>query len=343
MTGVCQKQRQVGKYRLLSQDGSVSDAWKPTLAAVDLRSMSLTTEEGFVASRIDGRTTLDELTLLTGFDVSRVKAIVARLIEEGAVLAPATPFSPIPSPQEDGEEPLVEEPASSSSHLKLYREVFHELSPDARVHAASIEQGVALSALCFDPLPGVIQAVLSNPQSGPEQLRLIAAHHQNSAGLEWLVQRPEVMRDAHVQRLLWRNPQLNEGQLRRLIQHKRLLEVWKLAVSREATAQTRAGTAKVLRTRFGSASAEEKVELIITTEGRALAGLAGIPVDGKTTALLCSRTYSSLFLVQNLANWPTAPPALIAHLLKQAIVARQPQLRAALSRHPNAPASAKRS
>jgi hypothetical protein len=199
-----------------------------------------------------------------------------------------------------------------------------------------------LSALCFDPLPSVVRAIVQNPNGGPEQARLIAAHHRTSAGLEWLVQRADLMRDAQVQRFLWRNPQLNEGQLRRLVAHKRLLELWKLTVSREATTQTRSGTAKLLRARFATAASEEKIELIFTTEGRSLAGLSGIPIDGKTTALLCGRTYSSQLLVQNIAHWSAAPPALIVHLLKQPMVMRQPQLRTALGRHPNAPAAVKR-
>ena len=74
----------------------------------------------------------------------------------------------------------------------------------------------------------------------------------------------------------------------------------------------------------------------------ALASLVGLPVDGKTAALLCGRTYSSVLLLQNLARWSAAPPQLIAHLLRQEAVRRQPVLRAQLQRHPNAPAEARR-
>ena len=170
---------------------------------------------------------------------------------------------------------------------------------------------------------------------------MIAAHHQNSAGLEWLINRPEYVRDAQVQRLLFRNPQLNEGQLRRLTQTKRLRELWKLSVSREATAQTRAATVRLLRTRFPAASAEERVELIFITEGRALASLTGMTLEGKTVALLCSRPYTSVMLIQSLARWAATPPPLILHLLKQPLVSRQPQLKTLLKQHPNAPANAK--
>jgi hypothetical protein len=47
-------------------------------------------------------------------------------------------------------------------------------------------------------------------------------------------------------------------------------------------------------------------------------------------------------LIQNIARWSAAPPALIAHLLKQEAVRRQPQLRLLLQRHPNAPADTRR-
>ncbi|EPX54996.1 hypothetical protein D187_009735 [Cystobacter fuscus DSM 2262] len=57
---------------------------------------------------------------------------------------------------------------------------------------------------------------------------------------------------------------------------------------------------------------------------------------------LCGRTYRSPMLIQNIARWSAAPPALIAHLLRQEAVRRQPQLRTLLTRHPNAPADAKR-
>jgi len=84
------------------------------------------------------------------------------------------------------------------------------------------------------------------------------------------------------------------------------------------------------------------VEVLVKTEGRCLASLAGLPVDGKTSALLCSRTYTSTLLVQNISRWAACPPALIAHLMKLELVRRSPQLKLALQRHPNAPAEPRR-
>ncbi len=327
-----------------------ADAWKPKLAAgVQLHSLSLSAAEGFAVSRIDGNTTEHELALLTGLSDAAVGALLARLESEGVIEArpgaagvvePEAPAdAPADAPAEA--EPRDDEPLTPSL-LKLYRERFHGLAEGERVKAAGLANGADLSALCFDPLPAVIRAVLENPQTGAEQARLIAAHHATSTGLDLLLARGDLARDAEVQRRVWRNPQLTEGQVRKLTTSKRLLELWKLNVGREATAQVRASVMKVLRQKFPQVSAEERVEVIFTTEGRCLTGLAGIPIDGRTTSLLCARTYSSVLLIQNIATWAAAPPVLIAHLLKQPLVLRQPTLRKRLELHPNAPSAGRR-
>ena len=53
--------------------------------AVDMRSLRLSPEEGFVLSRVDGATSVKDLVALTGFDESRVVDIIGRLSAEGAV------------------------------------------------------------------------------------------------------------------------------------------------------------------------------------------------------------------------------------------------------------------
>jgi hypothetical protein len=310
--------------------------WKPKLApTTDLLSLALSNEEGFIVSRLDGLTSIAELAQLGQQPPEQLLALLERLVCEGAVLA--RPAAEEPGEAPDGEAALEESAEADASHLKLYREQLHGLPEDLRIQLVGTASGRLLSAYCFDPLPSVIRHLLTNRLAGLEQARLIAAHHQNAAGLEWLVARGDLIKDSQVQRMLLRNPQLNEGQLRRLTQTKRLLELWKLSVSRESTTQTRSGLVKILRARFPSASAEERVELIFTTEGRVLGNLAGLSVDGQTSALLCARTYSSVMLVQSLARWSASPPALIAHLLKQAIVLRQPRLKTMLHQHPNAP------
>jgi hypothetical protein len=52
---------------------------------IDLSSVKLSPEEGFVLSRVDGQATVKELVALTGFDESRVVDIIGRLRSEGAL------------------------------------------------------------------------------------------------------------------------------------------------------------------------------------------------------------------------------------------------------------------
>jgi hypothetical protein len=52
---------------------------------VDFRGMRLSPEEGFVLSRLDAPLTMKDLVVLTGLEEARVREIVLRLVEEGAV------------------------------------------------------------------------------------------------------------------------------------------------------------------------------------------------------------------------------------------------------------------
>jgi len=243
----------------------------------------------------------------------------------------------------DEAEPAEDEPeVALGNYRQLFETRLHPLPEDQRVAHAHAAEDPVLSALCFDPLPSVIKAVLENARVGLAHARLVARNHRNPVGLEALCGRAAFSADAGVRRWLVRNPQLPASLFRRLWGMRRLMELYKVTNDRDIPEGTRRSAREVLRQRFASAPAEEKVELIINTEGRSLAGLTGLPVDGKTVSLLCGRTYRSPMLIQNIARWSAAPPALIAHLLKQEAVRRQPQLRALLARHPNAPADAKR-
>jgi hypothetical protein len=290
-------------------------------------------------------------------------APVASAVRQPA--APRPPSSPPPEPEEElptldltaheaeappsaGDAPDEEEPADDEPEVALgnYRQLFetrlHPLPEDQRVAHAHAAEDPVLSALCFDPVPAVIKAVLENARVGLAHARLVARYHRNPVGLEALCGRAAFAADAGVRRWLVRNPQLPSGLFRRLWGARRLMELYKVTNDRDIPEGTRRSSREVLRQRFASGPAEEKVELIINTEGRSLAALIGMPVDGKTASLLCGRTYRSPMLIQNIARWSAAPPVLIAHLLRQEAVRRQPQLRTLLTRHPNAPADAKR-
>lgn len=258
----------------------------------------------------------------------------------------ASDTEPLPEAQDGADDeagPVDDVPeVLQGDYRKLFETRLHALPEDQRVALAHGAEDPELSALCFDPVPAVIKAVLENSRVGLAHARLIARHHRNPVGLEALVARAAFAADTGVRRFLVRNPQLPAALFRRLWAMRRLMEHHKLTVDRDVPEQTRRTARELLRQRFSTGPSEEKAELILNTEGRALGALVGMPVDGKTTSLLCGRTYRSPMLVQNIARWSAAPPALIAHLLKQELVRRQPQLRMMLARHPNAPADAKR-
>ena len=248
-----------------------------------------------------------------------------------------------PGDPQDDAEPAEDEPeVALGNYRQLFETRLHPLPEDQRVAHAHAAEDPVLSALCFDPVPAVIKAVLENARTGLAHARLVARYHRNPVGLEALCGRAAFTADLGVRRWLVRNPQLPAGLFRRLWGARRLMELHKVTNDRDVPEGTRRSAREVLRQRFVSGPAEEKVELIINTEGRSLAALIGLPVDGKTSSLLCGRTYRSPMLIQNIARWSAAPPALIAHLLRQEAVRRQPQLRILLTRHPNAPADAKR-
>ncbi len=337
--------------------------WTPKLnLAAELASLPLSQEEGFVLSRLDGTTSERMLPALTGLSPERLQTILARLVTLGAVLPahpppaahqPPPPASPPlgasqepPSEAQEETDEAPEEDAATEATLGDWRQIFerllHPLPEDQRALRARGAEDPELSAFCFDPVPSVIKALLENTRLGLAHARLIARNHRNPVGLETLCARATFASDAGVRRWLVRNPQLPVSLFRRLWAGRRLLEQFKVTVDRDIPEGTRRAAREVLRTRFNTAPAEERVELILGTEGRVLTALTGLPVDGKTAALLCGRTYRSPMLIQNIARWSAAPPALIAHLLKQDAVRRQPQLRLLLQRHPNAPADARR-
>ncbi|HEY2944538.1 MAG TPA: hypothetical protein VGN09_19045 [Vicinamibacteria bacterium] len=309
------------------------DDWTPVpISRPDPESLRLTPVEAYVLSRIDGVTSVGQLALISGMAPQSLQPILERLVREGAIEAPP-PARDVPgeaAPHAAGE---------AATHRQLFETRLHPLGEDERERLASTAGEPELSALCFDPTPRVVRAALENPRAGLPHARLIAAHHGNAVGLEALGEKAVLLQDAEVQRLLLRNQQTPAPLLQRLLSRRRLAEVYQTTQSRELPERNRRSAVEALRRRFAETTSEERVELILRTEGRALAALAGLSVDGKAAALLCARTLTSLVLLENLARWPATPPAVIAHLLKQPMVLRMPQVRTLLKRHPNCPAS----
>lgn len=322
---------------------------------VDPFALPLDVPQGHLLSRLDGLTDVPALAALTGMEAGQVERLLADLVRMGAIDGPeplgasAPPQMAAPLAAEAGPEPEAgaepepteaeeqEATARAATHRQLYERSLHALPLDIRIAQAGKAEEPELSAYCFDPMPQVIAALFENPRAGNAQARLVAAHHRTAAGLELVGGKAAFAHDGGVRRGLLRNPLLPASLYRRLWAPRRLLEQYLVAASRDAPEQTRVLARETLRATFNQRGADERVELILTTEGRCLASLAGLTLDGHTTALLCRRTFVSTLLIQNIARWSAAPPPLIAHLLRQDSVRRNPQLKLLLERHPNAP------
>jgi len=350
---------------------------RPKAKAIDLARLRLSPEEGFVLSRVDGSTSVKDLVALTGLDESRVLAIVDRLAEQGVIEIPpcvddelrafladdtaaaseatepandlgpadATDPEPVEEPVEEpapASAPPEEEPRNERAYREIFETVYHPRPRDERVRAASEVRDADLCALCYDPDPQVVHAVLTNPRAGLEHARLVALHHRTHVGLEAVARRTELLNDALVQRRLLRNPQLPGTILNRLLGPKLLIDVYKAAVDREIPERSRVMTREVLRKKFTVASGDEKASLLFKTEGRCLLLLVQCSLDAHATQILCGKNQFTLLFIQNLARWSATPPAILAHLLKMPVVRRNVGLRKMLLKHPNTPSEAKR-
>jgi hypothetical protein len=329
-------------------------SWKPSpRAGVDHLTLPLDPLRGYLLSRLDGTLDVPTLASLMNLEEAQVTTLLGELVDLGAVEAavPADPQvppapppprpepGPLSEPQAEAAEDEAESPETrvrAATHRQLFEERLHALPVDERVALARVAVEPELSACCFDPTPEVIRAVLDNPHAGTLHGRLIASHHRTAAGLEALGGRLAFTNDSGVRRALLQNPLLPVALFRRLWSPRRLLEQYLVAASHDSPEQVRAMARDLLRSTFNQRPGEERAELILTTEGRCLAGMAGLTLDSHATALLCRRTYISTLFIQNLARWSAAPPPLIAHLRRQDAVKRNPALRQLLERHPNA-------
>jgi hypothetical protein len=327
--------------------------WKPSpREGVDHLALPLDPLRGYLLSRLDGTLDVPTLASLMNLGEAQVTSMLTELVALGAVdpavpavhQIPATltedqsdPGSTAEGAEEKGEEEESPETrARAATHRQLFEERLHVLPVDERVALARSAAEPELSACCFDPTAEVIRALLENPRAGTLHARLIATHHRTAAGLDALGARTALTSDGGVRRALLQNPLLPVALFRRLWSPRRLLEQYLVAASHDSPEQVRAMARDLLRSTFNQRPGEERAELILTTEGRCLAGMAGLTLDSHATALLCRRTYISILFIQNLARWSAAPPPLIAHLRRQDAVKRNPALRQLLERHPNA-------
>ena len=237
----------------------------------------------------------------------------------------------------------AEDKQGTACHRQLFELTFHKLAREERIALARDCSGPALSAFCFDPDPGVIlNGVLENLHTGIDHARLIAANHRSTQGLQGLADRSQLLADAQVQRHLLRNAQTGEAVLRRLLSNKPLQLLFQVLMGREITERARLVSTQVFKQRFQTAGPDEKVGVIINSEGRCLRFLVGCPLDGRAATIICGRNAMSSFLIQNLARWPTAPPQVLRHLARQSTVRQNAGIKQLILRNPNCPSDLKR-
>jgi hypothetical protein len=242
-----------------------------------------------------------------------------------------------PGCERDHEAAEPADDGATANLRKLFETSLHPLPRDARVEWARTAGGEVLQALCLDPEPGVVQAVIENPNASLIHARLIAEHHRTASGLDVLGHRSAFVRDATVRRFLFRNAQTSERLLARMLSPLTLPQIFRANVGHDLTERARKTARVALREKFDRAPSEEKVAVIVQTEGRCLPMLPGQTFDQKTTALLCRKTYQSTMLIQSIARFPAAPPVLLTHLLKQQIVQRNAHLKRQIQQHKNCP------
>jgi hypothetical protein len=357
--------------------GAAGEGWYASRAMADLSGqgppVELSAEETQVMLGRYAGASLAELAASIGLPVERVRSIAVRLARLGLIdpeegdeepapaperePAPRRSFTPQPAraheeqppplpepmPEEEAEvDPAPEKPEETREYRKLFETELRPLSIDERAALAKTATGARLFALCFDPDPGVLAALLENAATTLEHARLAAFHHRDSRGLEELLARAALAADAQVSRRLIHNPATTEAMLRRLLGNKRLLEVYRLLLDRDLPERSRLAVRTLFRARYARAAPEERVELVWATEGRVLALVPDLTFDGRTTQILCTKSFVSVMLIQSLARFSAAPPALLAHLLRQPMVKRQVHLKNQLLKHPNTPSDAKR-
>lgn len=346
--------------------------WKPQAKALSPEEgKGLSVEEVLVLACLDGQTSVGEIPYTTGMPPDVVREIVERLESRGAI--EANSGAPEPAPAHDGADVGVDDAVSdepdaaapdeaapaeaadptevaadasleqqSATYRKLYETQLAHLTRDERLARVSGAIEPELSAFCFDAEPVVIHRLFESSHAGLAHARLVASHHRTSTGLEILTKHQSLLNDGQVQRLLLRNGMLPQSLFTRILQPKRLPDIYRTSLSHDIPERTKVWSKNLLRQKWPVAQPEERVELLWQTEARVLPTLQGCHIDAKTTVLLCKRPIVSVILVRNFATWAATPPPLIAHMLKQPLVKRMPQLRNMLLRHPNTPSEAKR-
>jgi hypothetical protein len=268
------------------------------------------------------------------------RALAAEEAATDAANAEAPPAEP--GEGDETAEEAEQREVGEREYRKIYQEQYAGLERDARIHAAETVGNPELFALCYDPEPQVIHALTKNTKCGLEHARMIALHHRTHLGLDAVGRRSEYLSDAQVQKRLIKNPQIPDAMLRRIVNPKLIMDVYKIAIDRENPEMARMKVRELLIKKFSLASSDERAALVIKTDARCLTLLINCALDARATQILCGRQSYTILFIQNIARWPASPPALLTHLLKQNVVRNNMGLRKMLLKHPNVPVETKR-
>lgn len=266
------------------------------------------------------------------------------LAAEEAAADAANAEDPPKEPEEGDETPEEAEQRAvgEREYRKMYQEQFASLDREERIKLAETVSNPELFALCYDAEPQVIHAVAKNTKCGLEHARMIALHHRTHLGLDAIGRRSEYLADAQVQKRLLKNPQIPDAMLRRIVNPKLIMDVYKIAIDRENPEMARMKVRELLIKKFSLASSDERAALVIKTDARCLVLLVNCALDARATQILCGRQSYTILFIQNVARWPASPPALLTHLLKQGVVRNNMGLRKMILKHPNVPMETKR-
>lgn len=253
--------------------------------------------------------TLDEFSRLTGerWTTTRIESVLA---------AGATLFASFGYTVAASAAPAVPEP--------------HGAPIDIRVQSARTATATALDALCGDPSPQVITAVIANPGFGFRQARLIAAHHQTTTGLEMLP--PNVLADDGVRTGLLRNALASPALLQRALRVCQVQQLLPLLSGHECGAHARLPLGQVYQQKFQGLDPDAQAGFILTTEGRCLPYLGEVRLGADVGRKLCVLPDANftVLLIDNLTKFSGTPRSVLERLLRLPIVHRNPPRRAYL-------------
>jgi len=315
--------------------------WKPELnGGLDYSSLMLDSSAGFALSRIDGRTSVAELKALTGLSADYLQNLLHTLVGQKAIHF-EKPMDPDKLSHRSPSPPAYL-PSDMENYRELYRQHFQGLGLDVRISRAQKERGAMLSALCLDRNPAIIREIMGNQNVTVKQAQIIARYHTTTIGLSALGKKNSFLFDHQLRRYLTRSQHAPVLLLRRAIEKLSMVQCFSLGLSREVTDKAKRQSRETLRILFSQAPQDERVQLILRTEGRCLKTLNGLTLGGKTIALLCRKSQFSSILIRNLCSFSGLTPMLIRHLFRQTIVRSNFGLKKLLLRHSNCPSELKK-